>query len=124
MTWTYGGNPQNSDLDRLRFLCGDTQQADPLITDEELNFLLGRAGSPEAAAPEAAQAIMLKLSREVDYTLGPEQVKASQRLTNYQKVWNALQASRVRKYAAPSWQPPTGSPGIFDVGMHDNRKGG
>jgi len=41
MTWTYSGNPQSSGKDAVRFMVGDTVEANPLIQDEEIYFSLG-----------------------------------------------------------------------------------
>ena len=40
MTWSYSGNPSASNLDRVRFLSGDTDSANPLASNEEITFLL------------------------------------------------------------------------------------
>jgi hypothetical protein len=40
VTWTYSGNPSASDLDKVRFLSGDTDSTNPIATNEEITFLL------------------------------------------------------------------------------------
>lgn len=40
MTWTYTGNPGSSERDELRFLIQDVFPERPLLTDEELDWLL------------------------------------------------------------------------------------
>jgi len=40
VTWTYSGNPSASNTDKIRFLSGDTDVANPLATNEEIAFLL------------------------------------------------------------------------------------
>ena len=66
MTWTYSGNPSSSDRDAVRFLVGDTTSTDPLISDEEIAYLLVLYTEPPNAAVGAARAIAAKFSRESD----------------------------------------------------------
>lgn len=121
MTWSYSGDPNKSELDKVRFLCGDTDVNDQLLSDEEINFLLMIKGTPERAAEEACLAIMAKLAREVDYAIGPEKVSASQRLENYKRVMEERRSLRIKSMAAPSWDDPAqrGERASFGVGMHD-----
>lgn len=126
MTWTYGGNPAASNLDRVRFLIGDTDVNDQLLSDEEINFLISTKGSPERAAYEACLQIMAKLAREVDYAIGPEKVSASQRFKHYQELSKELRNSWSRSNASPSWADPSfeGRNPVFRIGLHDNPPGG
>ena len=59
MTWNYSGDPSLSSRDAVRFLIGDTDPNDPLVTDEEIAYALGRFTEPELAG-----AICLRESRE------------------------------------------------------------
>lgn len=124
MSWSYSGDPSSSDLDLVRFLIGDTDTNDQQVTDEEINYMLGIYGSPYAAAYNLCVNLMAKYARQVDYTIGPESVKASQRYKNYQSLAQALKDQSMSANAAPSFDDPTQRDGnkypIFDVGMHDN----
>jgi hypothetical protein len=40
MAWTYTGDPASSDRDAVRFLIGDTDQAEKLVSDEEVDWAL------------------------------------------------------------------------------------
>jgi len=127
MTWSYSGNPGNSSLDAVRFYIGDTDETDQLLVDSEINFILESETNPMKAASTACDIILVRLSREVDYTIGPESVKASQKLDNYLKVKAALEKriadSQTKTYIpSPSWRDPLSAepPTIFAVGMHDN----
>lgn len=118
MAWSYSGDPSTSDLDLVRFLCGDTEEDMPLLTNEEITYLLSTKGSPQKAAQSCCERILAKLAREVDYTIGPERVEASQRLANYKELLKTLKADTIEATAAPIWKPS--SPGAgFRVGMHD-----
>jgi hypothetical protein len=123
MTWSYSGDPASSTLDRTRFLCGDTDTTDQLLSDEELNYLVTIKGSPEGAAPQACLLIMGKMAREVDYWLGPEKVFASKRLAGYKALVETLRAMWLGAVAAPSFDDQSTAKvpkPVFDLGIHDN----
>ena len=44
MSWFYSGNPQSSPKDLVRYLIQDTNSADQLMTDEEIEFCLFEVG--------------------------------------------------------------------------------
>jgi hypothetical protein len=126
MGWSYSGDPSTTDLDLVRFLSGDTDEQDPYLQDAELQFLLDAFKTPRKAAPHACAAILSKLSRQVDYYLGPERVFASQRVDNYRRLMDTLRALWIGENAAPSFEAPTteSSAPLFDIGMHDIKGGG
>lgn len=66
MTWTYSGDPAANQRDAVRFLVADTDSTDPLITDEEIAYLLDIYTEAPHAAVGAARAIAAKFSREAD----------------------------------------------------------
>lgn len=122
MAWTYSGDPATSDKDLVRFLCGDTDSTMPLLTDEEIQYLLSVKANAQKAAQAACQRILAKLAREVDYTIGPERVEASQRLANYKELLQTLTADLIDTYAAPTWDCNANGAN-FRVGMHDYANG-
>jgi len=70
MVWNYSGRPGASDRDTVRFLMGDTVEAKPLVSDEEIAFALTEHAKPKLAAALclrhlAAQASRLPDSRKV-----------------------------------------------------------
>lgn len=77
--WNYSGDPTNSNRDAVRFLIGDTNAADPLVTDGEILYLLGEFGAATSAAAAACRAIAAKFSRQADKTVGDLSISASQR---------------------------------------------
>ena len=40
MTWTYSGNPSSTERDAVRFLVGDTDTNDQLLSNEEIDYLV------------------------------------------------------------------------------------
>lgn len=122
MSWTYTDKPATNMKDQVRFLCGDTDENAPLLTDGEIDFLLLSKGSPQSAAAEACVSIMAKLAREVDYTIGPESVSASKRFEHYKELHSKLSKSVISGLAVPSWEGTVDvREDIFDIGMHDVR---
>lgn len=123
MTWTYSGDPETSLKDYVRFLVGDTDEMYSYLTDEEIAFLLKKSlDNPKKAALAAVDGIIARLSKEVDYTIGPESVKANQRLTAYRRLRGTLFKDGLTS-AAPTWADPlmhSAHPVVFDIGMHDN----
>lgn len=63
MTWTYV-DPNNSDRDKVRFLIGDTDTTDQLLSDEEISWLLTAAGNNVyQAAHDGCYALGSKFAR-------------------------------------------------------------
>jgi len=123
MAWTYSGDPQTSDKDAVRFYCGDTEEEFGLLQDEEIEYILNSQKRPDVklAAIKACEQILAKLAKQVDYTIGPETVKASQRYKAYEGILRRLKKDVVGANAAPvmgGWHPP-----IFSIGMHDAEGG-
>lgn len=119
MTWTYSGNPQDSPKDHVRFIIGDTDQQVPLFTDAEIQFLLSDDTSPIHAGIKACDILIAKYSKEVDYSIGPESVKAGQRANNYRRLKRELRNSLGSKSSGPSWDSSVVGGNAFGIGMHD-----
>jgi hypothetical protein len=66
MTWSYSGNPNTTDRDAVRFLIGDTDYDDQLLSDEELAFVLTDEPDVRRAASRAAEAVAAKFARRAD----------------------------------------------------------
>lgn len=87
MTWSYSGDPENSDLDTVRFLISDTDEDDQLLQDAEIEYALSvNKDDIYGAASLACDIIRRKFIRQVDYRLGPLAVSASQRAEAYAKL--------------------------------------
>lgn len=70
MTWTYSGNPSSTARDAVRFLIGDTDTTDQLITDEEISYLVSIHGNTHRVASEACRAIAAKFARLMNRSIG------------------------------------------------------
>lgn len=95
MTWTYSGDPSSSDRDEVRFLVGDTDSGSPLVTDEEIAYVLTDTSSPLQAAARVAESIAARYSRDADRRVGNLSLQSSQRAKAFLEL-----ASRLRRRAS------------------------
>ena len=95
MTWTYGNSPNTNTTDAVRFLVGDTDTTDQLITNEEITYLLATFSEAPLAAVGAARSIAAKFSRLADNArrVGDLQLQEhlSQKSTQYHHLGDHLQ---------------------------------
>lgn len=102
MAWSYSNNPDASAKDQTRFLIGDTDICDQLLSDEEINWALKTyCGSPLNASIRLAEAMIAKYSRLVDETVGQVSIKYSQRLAGFQALQGLLQNRLAMEDATP-----------------------
>lgn len=97
MSWSY--NPGASTRDWVRFRIGDTDTADQLLSDEEINSALTREGNEYKAAAVCADAIAGKFAREADKRVGPLAISASQKSERYTTLAAQLRSEVGRRVA-------------------------
>jgi hypothetical protein len=101
MTWTYTGDPSNSDRDKVRFLIGDTNTADQLVTDEEIAWALTEGGVYYAAAI-TSRSIAASFSRRVDFEVSKDlKVFYAKAAENYNKLADKLESKASRVSGTP-----------------------
>lgn len=115
MAWSYSGDPADSDKDQIRFLVGDTNIDDQLVTDEEIAFNLAlfpsTVGKPNyRAAAETAEAIASEFARKADKSVGPLSIQAKQQRDHYIEM-----ANRYRFYAINGGVLVPGSGGAIPI---------
>lgn len=86
MTFTYDEADISTDLAKVRTILGDTDSADPLLSDEQINYYLSVQANVFAASSMAAQAIQAKYSRLADTSVESVSVKYSQKAAAYAKL--------------------------------------
>lgn len=138
MTWTYSGDPTNSELDELRFTVQDTDSTVPLLTDEELTYLLNRwrpvFGSVLWTASVAASAISRKFAGVVSVSADGVTANvadlskryadlAAQLRWEYTKSMTAGELDLANLMAGAELDGGI-RPLTFGVGMHDNPEAG
>jgi len=100
MTWTYVA--PTTDRDKVRFLSGDNDTTDQLVTDEEIAYILTVRTNLHLAAADACEAIAAKWARKADTSNGALSVSASQRAAAYHVQAQELRA-RANGLGAPTW---------------------
>ena len=108
MTWTYSGNPADSALDAIRFLIGDTDTTDQLVTNEEIAWMnldvTGSASSTDALYQVSARlcrAIASRFARDADKSIGDLKVSLSQRADGYRQQARTMDEIASRESDVP-----------------------
>ncbi len=109
MTWSYTGNPADSDKDAVRFWCGDTDSTDELVQDEEIAYVLTLQPEVKLAAADVCDAIAAELSRQADKRVGDVQESMSQRAIAFEAL-----ATKLRNRAASLASPKFGGLSISE----------
>lgn len=118
MSWSYSGNPQSSLRDELRFLIGDTDESEPIMQDEELDFLITKYGSNRnLLLYHTFETVATYFARDIKRSLGPISEDPTERLKFYKE-----QAKMYKNKVAASMLsvPAYGHPKVFRKGMHNN----
>ena len=118
MSWTYSGNPADSRKDALRFLIGDTIEAEPVLQDEEIEFLIVEYGSNENLLRyEMFNRAATQLARDYKRSLGSQHDDPTKRDEYF--------AEQARYYKTKLTKlgisiPNYSHPKVFRVGMQNN----
>jgi len=123
MAWNYSGDPAASDLDYVRYKCGDTNTLDQLLTDEEVAFEISQTDSLLKAAYNSTRAILKVLARRVNKKIGPARLDLEKQYEHYQGVLKELQTEIIEDGQGVPTQSDDIHDPIFDVGMMDNKYG-
>jgi hypothetical protein len=103
MVWTYSQNPALSAKDAVRFHSGDTDSADPLVSDEEIAFALGEESTAVLAAAAICEALAARFARQVDKSVGDLRLSLNQKAQAF-----AAKAEALRERAATAVEPYAG----------------
>lgn len=137
MTWEYSGDPTTSTKDEVRFLMQDTDDADHLVEDEEIDYLLSAYGSPLLAAANGLQTLGNRYARQVTKAVGDLRIELSERAAQFREAAAGLfQQAGGSAVNVPGVAPWVGGLSIqektdadadedlvrsdFWIGMHDN----
>lgn len=90
MTWTYD-DPADEPKDAVRFLLGDTDQVRPLLSDEEIEFLITEADdNVYEAAALSADHLVAKFAREVSMSADGLSWQGNQLFQQFKELSGAL----------------------------------
>lgn len=91
IAWSYSGDPSLSKKDELRFLIGDVDGQDPLMSDGEINYLLLQCNQNALlAAIKGCDLVAMKFARLADESVGQVRISYSQKYQAYLKMKDAL----------------------------------
>jgi len=126
MAWTYSGNPSTSDVDKYRFIIGDTDSANPIMQDEEIQFIVDTYKTERSILYQMFTRAATIFARDIKRSLGPQAEDPTERLKFYKE--QAAIYAKESKQAGISL-PTYAYPQIFRKGMHsnppyDNEEGG
>ena len=118
MAFTYSGDPSNSPLDECRFILGDTDENNPILRDEEINYIIAQSGDNTDLLRYTLflQAATI-FARAIKRSLGPQSEDPTTRL----KFFEAQAAEYKRKLSARGLSiPKYAYPKVFSKGMQNN----
>jgi len=101
MSFSYSGDPSNSDKDQVRFLIGDTDANSPLLQDAEILYTLGDQGTVLSASVAACIGIAAKFARLMDESVGDVSKSYSQRQEHYTKLADSLRRRDAENSVCP-----------------------
>lgn len=118
MSWTYTSDIENEPKDWIRFIIGDTNSDDPLLSDEEINSVYALTdNNKQEAAKMCMQHILMKLAQQVDFAIGTTKVFATDKYNAYKQQYkDTLQTIMISNTVVSGIN--TSDP-IFTIGMHD-----
>ena len=129
---TYSYNPLNVGefgLDRIRFELGDVDVSEPektaYLTDEEITAVLDSSNTFKRAKFRLVESLLHRFAYEVDTKIKEADWKLSQRISAWQKIYTRLKAEvdAEETGGAFGFTDGKGRPPVFEIGMHDWRRG-
>lgn len=96
MSWTYSGNPADSNKDAVRFLIGDTVPARKLVSDEEIAFALVESGDDVIlASKKILDVLIIRYSMMGEVEIGDYRFDARGLAKEMQGIKDSINASSV-----------------------------
>jgi hypothetical protein len=117
MSWTYSEDPNTSPKDYVRFLIGDTDREEPLISDQEIIVFLNNYNQGVImSAIRCCETIAAKFSRRVNESVGQVKMDFSQAAKAYREMALDLR----RRGAIEDMKPYAGGISISDKLAQDS----
>ena len=118
MSATY--NPELSDVvSQIRFYCGDANLSEAVLQDEEIQALYNTKQDVKVTAKLCMKYILQRLSQQVNFTIGPTKVDASDKYDRYLQWYKQHGQWQEANIVTPGQEMLT-HPSIFGIGMQDN----
>jgi hypothetical protein len=118
MSWTYSGNPADNARDALRFTIGDTNSLEPIMQDEELDYLITLYDyNQNVLMYQAFIRTATLFARDIKRSLGPQAEDPTERLKYFKEQANYYKGKlTVAGISLPVYNYPK----IFHKGMQSN----
>lgn len=113
MTWTYDPSIPE-DLDAVRLNLGDTDEDNPLFSNEEITYRLGQETNVLLATAHLAENAAAKFAREVDKSSDGDSISSSQRFKHFKEL-----AEQLRDEALRSGQEAAAGPYVGGISYTD-----
>jgi hypothetical protein len=124
MSFSYSGNPATSDVDRYRFMLGDTDANAPILQDEEIAWLIQEYGGTPRLEYELWNHMATVYARDaIKRSLGPQSEDPTARLNYFKSMADAAKAQMASAGLLIGMGKSTSIyPKIFRKGMFDNKR--
>lgn len=124
MSFSYT-SPGHSAEDMVRFLIGDTVDSGHLVEDADITDMLAAVGSPRLAAADICDSLAARFAQQVDKSVGPLRISASQRSAAFADRAKALRRRNAADVGGPSIGASSACPafrrGMFNEVPGENR---
>lgn len=118
MSWSYSGNPSTSKKDECRFMLADTDETQPIMQDEEIQYLIDTFGNnKDMLLYQLFNRAATLFARDIKRSLGPQSEDPTSRIDFFKeqaasyKSKLAVTGLSIPKYAHPK---------VFRKGMDNN----
>ncbi len=108
MSWTYSGDPSTSKLDECRFIVGDTLANEPVMQNEEIQYLIDECiNNDTKLLYELFNRAATIFARDIKRRLGPQSEDPTERLKYFRDQATVYKAKlgacgiSLPKYAYP-----------------------
>jgi hypothetical protein len=136
--FSYSGDPSTSLLDEIRFYSQDIDETDPLVSDEEINYLIVNwekvSSSPLFLAAVVCDVIAAKFTREISFSADGISVGATELQNKFVALADSLRAQYQAQdiggipsaggMLAGEEYDSTIEPLVWAKGQHDNPQAG
>lgn len=116
MTWTYSGDPSTSEVDKYRFLIGDTQETEPILQDGEIAFVLAEYSNHNSRLFHLYDAAAQFFARKIKRKVGPIEEEPLERQMHFEKKAAYYKALTTMT----GLSLPVSTSTVFTKGIHDN----
>lgn len=118
MSWTYSGNPANNQIDECRFLLGDTNESEPIMQDEEIQYIIDMyEGNKNQILYQLFSRAATIFARDIKRSLGPQSEDPTERLKYFKEK---AEEYKSKISSAGLSLPKYAHPKVFRKGMQNN----